>query len=78
MRKLLIDVKPSNSLLEDTKPSNSKLEDTKPKMSELTGKLTQSYEVVLGQNMYVGLPFIPFYRDAGTVTQWSEIGMVST
>ena len=78
MKKLLIDVKPSNSKLEDTTPRNLMILDTKPKMSELTGKLTQSYEVVLGQNMYVGLPFIPFYRDAGTVTQWSEIGMVST
>ena len=78
MKKLLIDVKPSNSKLEDTTPRNSMIEDVKPKMSELTGKLTQSYEVVLGQNMYVGLPFIPFYRDAGTVTQWSEIGMIST
>ena len=63
-----------NEAVIDVIPKNEAAIDVLPKNEKLAGELTRSYVVVLGQNMYRGLPFLQFYTEAGTVTQWSEIG----
>ena len=60
------DVKPKISLIEETKPKSS-IEDTKPKISALAGNLTQSYTVVLGAGMPIGLLLSLTYPEAITI-----------
>ena len=66
---------PKNLLVEDTKPKMGLVEDTKPKMDLISrDSITQSYQVVLGAGMPMGLLLAITYPVAGTVTQWSEKG----
>lgn len=71
------DVKPKSLLIEDIKPKSS-IEDTKPKLSALAGELTQSYIVIISSGQYIGLPYLLTYTTGGTMTQFSEKGMVAT
>ena len=61
--------------IEDTKPKISLIEDTKPKISALAGNLTQSYQVIIGAGQPIGLLLALTYPTAGTVTQFSEVGL---
>ena len=58
----------------DVKPKAGLMIDVKPKVGVLGENYTRSYSVVLAARQYIGLPFLLTYPNAGTVTQWSEVG----
>ena len=70
----MIDVKPKVGLMINVKPKAGDMVDIKPKAGVLAENYTRSYSVTLARGQYIGLPFLLTYRDAGTVTQWSEVG----
>ena len=70
----MIDVKPKAGLMINVKPKVTDMIDIKPKVGVIHEVQNRGYSVTLARGQYIGLPFLLTYRDAGTVTQWSEVG----
>lgn len=55
-------------------PKNKAIVTQQPKNQRIIGEFTNTFTVVLGAGMYMGLPFLLTYPSAITVIQGGEAG----